>query len=73
MTEKLVPNRKIIFLFSNQTYVVGTQKNCLDETVLVSTHNICWKLWVKKYWQFYAENVCSSKPVDENGSTNGIS
>ena len=25
------------FLFSNKTYVVGTQKNRLDETVLLST------------------------------------
>ena len=27
--------------FSNKTYVVGTQKNCLSETVLLSTQNIC--------------------------------
>ena len=26
--------------FSNQTYVVGTQKNRLNETVLLSTQNI---------------------------------
>ena len=31
---------KIIFLFLNQTYDVGTQKNCLNETVLLSTQNI---------------------------------
>ena len=28
---------KLIFLFLNQTYVVGTQKNHLNETVLLST------------------------------------
>ena len=27
--------------FSSKTYVVGTQKNCLDETVLLSTQNTC--------------------------------
>ena len=33
---------KIIFLksFSTKTYVVGAQKNCLNETVLLSTQNI---------------------------------
>ena len=27
--------------FTTETYVVGTQKNCLYETVLLSTQNIC--------------------------------
>ena len=27
--------------FSTKTYVVGTRKNCLDETFLLSTQNIC--------------------------------
>ena len=27
--------------FSTKTYVVGTQKNRLDETVLLSTQNMC--------------------------------
>ena len=43
--------------------VVGTQKNRLNETVLLSTQNICYKLWVRKYLQFYAEFFFSSKPV----------
>ena len=30
-------NQKLIFLFLNQTYVLGTQKNRLNETVLLST------------------------------------
>ena len=32
---------KIFFLILNQTYVMGTQKNRLNETVLLSTQNIC--------------------------------
>ena len=36
-----VCNRKIICYFSTKTYVVGTQKNHLNETVLLSTQNTC--------------------------------
>ena len=32
--------RKIIFIFLNKKYVVGTQKNSLNETGFLSTHNI---------------------------------
>ena len=49
--------------FSTQTYVVGSQKNLLNERVLLSTQNICQKLLVRKYLQFYAENFCLSKHV----------
>ena len=42
---------------------MGTQKIRLTETVLLSTQNICSKLWARKYLQFYAENICLSKPV----------
>ena len=34
--------------FSTKTYVVGTQKNRLNETVLLSTQNICLNWWVRK-------------------------
>ena len=35
-------NEKICFsYFSTKTYVVGTQKNRLNETVLLNTQNIC--------------------------------
>ena len=34
---------------------MGTQKNHLNETVLLSTQNICLKLWVRKYFQFYGD------------------
>ena len=40
---------KELFYFSTKTYIVGAQKNCLNETVLLSTQNICQKLWVRKY------------------------
>ena len=42
---------------------MGTQKNRLNETVLLSTQNICLTLWVRKYLQFYTEMFCLSKPV----------
>ena len=53
---------KYFSYFSTKTYVVFTQKNRLNETVLLSTKNICWKLWVRKYLQFFAENFCIPKP-----------
>ena len=36
-----VRNRKIIFSFLNQNICLGYSKNRLNETVLLSTHNIC--------------------------------
>ena len=42
---------------------MGTQKNRLNETVLLSTQNIYLIHWVRKYLQFYAENLGLSKPV----------
>ena len=37
------------FLYSSsKTYVVGTQKNRLNEKVLLSTQNICLNRWAKK-------------------------
>ena len=36
---------------------MGTQKNRLDDTVLLSTQNICQNWWVRKYLKFYAENI----------------
>ena len=43
---------------------MGTQKNRLSETVLLSTKTCrCLNLWVRKYLQFYAQNFCLSKPV----------
>ena len=42
---------------------MGTQKNRLNEKVLLSTQNKCLKLGVRKYLQFYAEKFCLSKPM----------
>ena len=46
-----------------KTYVVGTQKNRFNEMVLLSTKNICYKLYLRKYLQFYAEIFCLPKPM----------
>ena len=37
-----------ISCFSTKTYVVGTQKYRLNETVLLSTQNICLNSWARK-------------------------
>ena len=50
--------KKIIFFyFSTKTYVVGTLKNCLNETVLLSTQNTCLNWWVRYYLQFYTQKI----------------
>ena len=41
-------NDELFHLFINKTYIVGTQKNNLAETVLSSTQNICWNWWLTK-------------------------
>ena len=38
-----------------KTYVVGTQKKRLNETVLLSTQNKSWNWWIRKYLQAYTE------------------
>ena len=51
----------LVFLVSQpKTYVVGTQKICLNETVLLSTKYKCLKLMDKKNSQFYAPEFCFS-------------
>ena len=45
-------SRKIVFLFLNQTYVVGTQKNRLNETVLLITQKHMLKIMGKKKINF---------------------
>ena len=45
-----VCNRKLFSYFSTKTYVVGTQKNRLDETVLLNIfrkNSFCFKSFVK--------------------------
>ena len=52
---------KNYFLYlSSKTYAVGTQKNRLNETVLLSTQNTCLNWWVRKYLQFYAHKISLS-------------
>ena len=41
-----VGNWNLFSYFSTKTYVVGTQKNRLDETVLLSTQNTCLNWWI---------------------------
>ena len=50
------------YYLSIKTYVVGIRKNHLNETVLLSTHNKCWNLWIRKYSQLKAQKLtfCSS-------------
>ena len=36
-----VCSQTLIYFFSTKAYVVGTQKNRLNETVLMSTQNTC--------------------------------
>ena len=54
---------KYISYFSTETYVVGTQKNRLNETVLLRTQNICYNWRARRYLQFYLKNFCLSKPM----------
>ena len=39
---------KINYYFSNKTYVVGTQKKILKDTVLLSTQNIFLNRWIRQ-------------------------
>ena len=36
---------------------MGTQKNPMNETVLLNTQNLCLKVWVRIYSQFYAYSI----------------
>ena len=64
---------KIYFLyFSSKTYVVGTQKNSLNETVLFSTQNTCLNWWVRKSFQFYAQKISLSGSMSMKMSESGF-
>ena len=47
--------QNLIFLFLNRN--MGTQKNRLNETVLLSTKNIYQNWWVRKYLQFTIKDL----------------
>ena len=59
-------NQKYFFHSSTETYVVGTQKNRLSETVLLSTHNTCLDLPIRKYWQFYEKKISLSESISQH-------
>ena len=44
--------------FSTKIYVVGTQKDHLNETVLLSIQNVSENFWVSKYSNFTPEILC---------------
>ena len=47
-----------------KTYVAGTQKNHLNEMVLLAPKtNVEKKQWVRKYSQFYSQNFCITWPM----------
>ena len=48
---------------------MGTQKNNLNETVLLGTKNTCLNWWVRKLLQFYAKNVYFSGPMTTYSKT----
>ena len=52
-----VRNWKPFFFISTQTYVVGTQKNRLNETVLLSTLNNGLNWWISKKPNFTSKKL----------------
>ena len=53
---------KLISYFSNKTYVVGTQKNRLNKTLLLSNPNTCLSWRIRKI-SFYVQKLCVSGPM----------
>ena len=54
--------KKINCLISQpKHYVVGTQKNRRNETVLLSTKNYTLNLMCKKYYDFTLNELCLSR------------
>ena len=54
---------KLFYHFSTKTYVVVTRMSYLSmRRFLSSTQNICLKLWVRKYLQFYTDFFGLSEP-----------
>ena len=63
---------KLFLYFSSKIYVVGTRKNRLNETVLLSTQNTCFNQWVRKYLNFYANKISLSGPMIHVGCVDKI-
>ena len=69
-----VHNINLVFLSKlKHNYVIGTQKNLLNETVLLSTQKLMLKLMGKKITIFYAQKFCLSKPMLDNFCDNLVS
>ena len=51
--------------FSTKTFVVGTQKKRLNETVILSTQNVCYDCLVRKKLHFYLflKKFCLNGPM----------
>ena len=49
--------------FLTKTFVVGTEKNCLDEKDPLSTQNKCLILCIRKNSHFCAQIICLSRPM----------
>ena len=56
--------QKLSFFISQPKHMLWVLKKRLSETVLLSTKNICYYSWVRKYLHIYAEFIGLSKPVD---------
>ena len=55
---------KLFLYFLFKTYVVGTQKNRLNETDFLSAQNTYLNLFVRIYLQFYAKKNMHNWPYD---------
>ena len=53
-----------MFFCSHPKHVVGIQKNCLYETVLLSTQNTCLNEWVRKLLKSYANKISLSGSME---------
>ena len=63
MSRPLVKNAKIknsVHIFQQKQNKVGTHKNSLNETILLSNQNICQNWLVSKYSKVFAKKLCLS-------------
>ena len=52
-----VRNWKLFSYFSTKTYVVGAQRNRLNDLLLLSTQNLCLNWVIRKYSQLHAKKL----------------
>ena len=67
---KLLKIFNIFFSIMFKIYILGAQNNCLDDTVLLSTHNICTCINEKNPYTYLKKNVCllSSDRLTQNAT-----